>query len=126
MKSSVVNKRAEIFACGLPCPIDEASSTAAEVHCEVPAIQTLESIKTFTIEKTGAITGNRNMTSSTAVDIVFDGSNFPSTSSTGSNCYIGTRFAGDSSSYLVGVLSEVKFFMDYFSNKNVYNEKLVF
>ena len=30
-------------------------------------------------------------------------------------------FPGDSSGYMIGVLEEVKFFIDYFSDKSVYN-----
>jgi hypothetical protein len=52
----------------LPCNVDKAASTAAAVHCEVPAIQSLESIKTFTIEKEGSILGNRQMVSSTELE----------------------------------------------------------
>ena len=33
-------------------------------------------------------------------------------------------FPGDSSGYMIGVLEEVKFFIDYFSDKSLYNGNL--
>ena len=58
--------------------------------------------------------------------IAFDGSNVPGPTGTGSNCYIGTMFEGDATSYFVGFLTEVRFFMEYFPNKSVYSGKLTF
>jgi hypothetical protein len=50
--------------------------------------------------------------------------NFPVAEGTGSNCYIGTVFSGDASGYMVGILEEVRFFIDYFSDKSIYNGNL--
>jgi hypothetical protein len=48
---------ATVKVCGKPCNILSDLSTAASVKCEVPAIQTEESIKTFYVDKPGNILG---------------------------------------------------------------------
>jgi hypothetical protein len=127
LTTSVLNNRAEIKVCGKACTIDETLSNASETKCEVPYIQSIESMKSFTMEKPGEILGDLNIYSTTDLaDLAYDGNNLPGAKNTGENCYIGTRFEGDASGYFVGILDEVKLFMDYFSDKSVYTDNLIF
>ena len=124
LATSMQANRAEVKVCGRPCILDEAMSTSSEVHCEVPAIQSTGSLESFEIFPSGPILGEVIASSSALSDVAFDESNFPVAESTGSDCYIGTTFDGDASGYMVGILSEVNFFMDFFADKSVYNGKL--
>ena len=58
--------------------------------------------------------------------LAFDGKNLPAPVNTDRNCYMGMMFEGDESGYFVGILSEVRFFMNYFDEKDVYNGNLKF
>lgn len=125
LKTSVVHGRAEIKVCGRKCNIDAAASTSDEVKCELPSIQSTASLDTFTIDPPGAIMGSRNLYSSADLNsVAFDGKNFPVAENTGAGCYIGTEFEGDSAGHMVGILNEVKFFIDYFPSKAVYSGTL--
>ena len=124
LTASIKAGRANIKVCGRECVLDESASSASEARCEVPYIQSLASIETFHIIKPGAILGEVISSSESFADLAFDGKNFPVATATGANCYIGTMFPGDSSGYMIGVLEEVKFFIDYFSDKSLYNGNL--
>jgi hypothetical protein len=100
-------------------------STSSEVKCAVPAIQSLGSVDTFTIDKAGTILGEILVSPTSIGDRPFDLLNLPGVSNSGSNCYIGTKFEGDDDNYYVGKLSEVRFFIDWFADKAVYIDNLV-
>jgi hypothetical protein len=121
LTASMKANRARVDVCGFECVLDESASTDTQAACEVPYIQTLASIEQFHIIQPGEILGEVISTSDSFAELAFDSRNLPVASSTGANCYIGTMFAGDSSGYMIGVLEEVKFFIDYFSDKSVYN-----
>jgi hypothetical protein len=120
-----MHNRAEVLVCGKPCSIVEDQSDSDQVTCEVPYIQSVKSIEEFTIEEEGPILGSILESSSGIGTLAFDGKNHPGSTDTGTSCYMGTMFEGDSSTHFVGILSELKFFMQYFSNKDTYNGNLV-
>lgn len=77
------------------------------------------------MERTGAMLGDVILASDSSLsEIAFDGNNFPVAASTGANCFIGTTFESSEYDTFVGILEEVKFFIDYFSNKAVYADSL--
>ena len=121
LTASMKANRARVDVCGFECVLDESASTASYAACEVPYIQTLSSIEQFHIIPPGVILGEVISSSDSFAELAFDSRNLPTASSTGADCYIGTMFPGDSSGYMIGVLEEVKFFIDYFSDKSVYN-----
>lgn len=125
LTNSILSGHAEVTVCGLPCEINTDHSTFDEVQCAVPEIQTLASIDTFTVVKAGPILGEI-MTSPTSIgNLPFDLENLPGIESSGTNCYIGTKFEGDDDNYYVGYLSELRFFMDWFPDITLYMGNLV-
>lgn len=103
----------------------DASSDASSFACKVPSIQSQSSINSFTIEESGPITGSPIQSDlGSNMGLAFDGNNLPAPTDTGANCYIGTMFEGDDSGYMVGILSEVRFFMNYFADRSVYDGNL--
>jgi hypothetical protein len=105
--------------------MSDADSTDEFVKCEIPYIQSTQSLNTFHIDKPGVILGDRPIFSDVSLrDAAYDGQNFPIAENTGTDCYIGTRFPGDSSGFMVGILEEVKFFIDWFPNKATYESNL--
>jgi hypothetical protein len=70
----------------------DADSTDAYVNCEIPYIQSTQSLNTFHIDKPGVILGDRPIFSDVSLrDAAYDGKNFPIAENTGTDCYIGTR-----------------------------------
>ena len=125
LKTSLDNGLAEINVCGRPCIADNdiSNSNESQVKCAVPSIQSLASNDLFFIDKSGPIMGEILESNPTVMQgLAFDGANLPGPTSTGSNCYMGTMFEGDAT----GFLTEVRFFMSYFSDIDVYNTKLMF
>ena len=92
----------------------------------MPQIQSIASLQVFTMEKTGPIIGDVILASSDSLSsVAFDGANFPVAAATGADCFIGTTFESSEYDSFVGILEEVKFFIDYFSDKSVYAENLL-
>jgi len=118
--------RASIKVCGKECVFDASNSDAATVACDVPYIDTLNSIESFANAEIGQIFGTQIESKSGLAATVFDGTNLPSISSSGSNCFVGQEFETDSTTSFVGKLTELKFYMDFFSDKSVYKDKLKF
>ena len=54
--------------------------------------------------------------------ILFDGNNVPGASGSAANCYIGAKFTDG----FVGILDEMRFFMDYFPSKATFEGNLIF
>jgi hypothetical protein len=125
LKASILAGKAKVEVCGRPCVLLEALSTADQVVCETPAIQTTASVNEFTIEDSAAITGELQESPAGIGALAFDGLNLPGARNSGTNCYIGTKFEGQNDSrYFVGVLNEVRFFMGTYPDKAVFNGKL--
>ena len=78
------------------------------------------------IDEPGEIMGTIVESATSMGGVSFDGENLPGPEGTGADCYLGTMFEGDGSGYFVGILTEIRFFMDYFSDKAVYSGNLKF
>lgn len=112
---------AEIKVCEKPCVTDETASTADVYACQVPSISTVKSNSEFLIQEESNLTGERQIYSGitrTNAKRVIDGSVLPSIDSSSAGCYVGIQFPTG----YVGVLNEISFFLDEFSQGNIVDQ----
>lgn len=103
-----------ITVCGYECEYDSSASTSSTVQCSVPALPTIYSIENYQITNEAYLTGTPFSTNYDKTFNPFDGSTLNGFSDTKSGCYFGTGFKKD----YVGVLNEVKFYMNTFTKSN--------
>jgi hypothetical protein len=118
--------RASIKVCGKECTFDASNSDAATVACDVPYIDTLTSIASFANAEIGQIVGTQIESSAGLAALLFDGTNHPSIENSGSNCHVGQQFETSTSTSFVGKLTELRFYIDDYTNRDVYVGKLKF
>jgi hypothetical protein len=114
----------KVTACGNEAMLVDSFSDATAAVFKTPELVTLASETNAMREMPELLTPRNDFASSAAMEgVVFDGLNVPGMISTGTNCYVGVEYTMGK----VAILEEVRFFMDYFSNKfDLYNGNLKF
>jgi hypothetical protein len=113
LTTDIKGGKATIRVCGRECTLREDLSSASEAHCAVPFVQTIGSRASFSLADDAPIVGPTITESGNWGGISFDGHNLPGPTGSGANCYIGTEFTDG----FVGYITELRFFMDYFTER---------
>jgi hypothetical protein len=103
--------RAQISVCGQTCEYAAYQSTDSTAKCYLPSLSTKYSVENFSIQQKSTIQGTLITDDPISGPLIFDGNNVAGYNKTTTNCYFGISVAEG----YVGVLSEVKIFMNRFS-----------
>ena len=119
------NSANSIDVCGNPCVVDTEASDADQVTCTLPHVSTAYSADTFEIVTEGVL--HDGTWTGTASDEelakLIDGKNMIDMSdSTSTGCYFQIQYKENH----VGVLDEVKFFINQLLDKSPFQDNLVF
>ena len=118
LAEKIAQGNAEILICDKVCKYIEAKSSPTQVACETPAIQTTKSNQLYQTEEEvnlcidgfdSELHGKQYI--GTLSDYAFDGETLPSIENSEAQCEIGITLSKGH----VGVLSELRFFMSYFT-----------
>ena len=113
-----------IDMCGNPCAIDEAASSPSETVCTLPHISTAWSAEHYDIVVSGMLHDGvwSGTASQSELAKLTDDKNMIDMEDSSSNCYFQIQYKDDH----VGVLDEVKFFINDLVDKAPYDGGLVF
>lgn len=124
LAQNVLGGNMKVTVCGVESKLIDELSDESVAGFEVPAIATVFSEAAAGREGQAMLLKDfTEVASASSIEgTLFDGLNVPGLSNSGSNCSVGAKFA----SGFVGILDEMRFFMDYFPSKSVYDGNLKF
>jgi len=115
LSSTIKNKGACVSVCENPCTLDESESGSVTAKCKVPSLATSYSVEHYKIEEETTLSGTVFSTSSATMYALTDEDNNNGYIDSSPTCNFGMYFK----SGYVGVVNQVKFFMNDFVKSTV-------
>jgi hypothetical protein len=117
--TNVLGGSQKVSVCGNEAILVSSASDSTKAIFEVPELKTSASESAANREASILLTPRNDFASKSSMEgVLFDGLNVPGMLATGNNCFVGVKYG----TYKSGILSEVRFFMDYFAdNFDLYN-----
>lgn len=111
-----------IKVCEQKCVYDDDSSSPGEIVCKLPAVPTTYSNQNFQVGRVEKELNSGVYFGVSDADIAFDGSVFTRVNNNDKQCQLGMEFKEG----YVGSLQQVKYFINYITNRDQYEGNLVF
>lgn len=108
--------------CQRECLYDDEASTPGSISCRLPSIPTTYSNQNFNIGKVEQKLNSGKYFGSSDAEAAFDDSVFTRVNDNSNTCILGMEFAEG----YVGSLRQVKYFMNYITNRPQYVGNLAF
>lgn len=111
-----------IKVCEQKCLYDDANSSPGEIACKLPAVPTTYSNQNFQVGKVEQELNSGVYFGASDANIAFDGSVFTRVDTNDKQCQLGMEFKEG----YVGAIQQVKYFINYITNREQYEGNLVF